>query len=89
MAKSHQIKAGRVVQGRLPLYLDRTVFGARCKQIARVGEAEVQNLVTVLLQGLHFHTGDGVIEPLELIIPGDGSCNVSRDRNVSGGKQQT
>uniref|UniRef100_A0A8C8ABZ5 Uncharacterized protein n=1 Tax=Otus sunia TaxID=257818 RepID=A0A8C8ABZ5_9STRI len=31
-----------------------------------VGEAEVQNLVIVLLQGLHFHTRDGVVEPLEL-----------------------
>uniref|UniRef100_A0A8B9NH53 Uncharacterized protein n=1 Tax=Accipiter nisus TaxID=211598 RepID=A0A8B9NH53_9AVES len=36
-----------------------------------VGEAEVQNLVIVLLQSLHFHTRDGVVEPLELVIPGD------------------
>uniref|UniRef100_A0A663F6K2 Uncharacterized protein n=1 Tax=Aquila chrysaetos chrysaetos TaxID=223781 RepID=A0A663F6K2_AQUCH len=31
-----------------------------------VGEAEVQNLVIVLLQSLHFHARDGVVEPLEL-----------------------
>uniref|UniRef100_A0A8C5X597 Uncharacterized protein n=1 Tax=Malurus cyaneus samueli TaxID=2593467 RepID=A0A8C5X597_9PASS len=36
-----------------------------------VGEAEVQNLVIVLLQGLHLHTRDSVVEPLELIIPGN------------------
>lgn len=52
-----------------------------------MGEAEVQNLVIVLLQGLHFHTGDGVVEPLELIIPGDSSCSAStQDRSLSGGK---
>ena len=80
------------MQGRLPLYLDGTVFGARCKQTARVGEAEVQNLVIVLLQGLHFHARDGVIEPLELVIPGDGSCNTRAgtwDRNVSKRREAT
>uniref|UniRef100_A0A493TPK4 Uncharacterized protein n=1 Tax=Anas platyrhynchos platyrhynchos TaxID=8840 RepID=A0A493TPK4_ANAPP len=55
----------------LPPYLNSTVFGARGKQTARVGEAEVQNLVIVLLQSLHFNARDGVVEPLELIIPGD------------------
>uniref|UniRef100_A0A8U8CAI5 Uncharacterized protein n=1 Tax=Geospiza parvula TaxID=87175 RepID=A0A8U8CAI5_GEOPR len=34
-----------------------------------VGEAQVQNLVIMLLQGLHLHTRDGVVEPLELIEP--------------------
>uniref|UniRef100_A0A8B9IYQ4 Secreted protein n=1 Tax=Amazona collaria TaxID=241587 RepID=A0A8B9IYQ4_9PSIT len=29
-----------------------------------MGKAEVQNLVIVLLQGLHFHTGDGIIDPV-------------------------
>lgn len=48
----------------------------------------MQDLVVVLLQGLHFHAGDGVVEPLELVIPGDGSWNTrvgTRDKNVSGG----
>lgn len=68
----------------LPLYLHGTVFGTGCKQTARVGEAEVQDLVVVFLQGLHFHAGDGVVEPLELVIPGDGSWNTSGDtRRVS------
>jgi len=62
----------------LPPYLNSTVFGARCKQTARVREAEVQHLVIVLLQGLHFNARDGVVEPLELIIPGDSSWNTSK-----------
>uniref|UniRef100_A0A8C4P3N9 Uncharacterized protein n=1 Tax=Dromaius novaehollandiae TaxID=8790 RepID=A0A8C4P3N9_DRONO len=37
-----------------------------------VGETEVQNLVIVLLQRLHFNAWDGVVEPLELVIPGHG-----------------
>uniref|UniRef100_A0A803WD90 Uncharacterized protein n=1 Tax=Ficedula albicollis TaxID=59894 RepID=A0A803WD90_FICAL len=36
-----------------------------------VGEAQVQDLVIVLLQGLHLHARDGVIQPLELIVPRD------------------
>uniref|UniRef100_A0A674GL72 Uncharacterized protein n=1 Tax=Taeniopygia guttata TaxID=59729 RepID=A0A674GL72_TAEGU len=32
-----------------------------------VGKAQVQNLVIMLLQGLHLHARDGVVEPLELI----------------------
>uniref|UniRef100_A0A8C3V726 Complement C8 gamma chain n=1 Tax=Catharus ustulatus TaxID=91951 RepID=A0A8C3V726_CATUS len=36
-----------------------------------VGEAQVQNLVIMFLQGLHLHTRDGVVESLELIVPGD------------------
>jgi len=43
-----------------------------------VREAEVQHLVIVLLQGLHFNARDGVVEPLELIIPGDSSWNTSK-----------
>lgn len=67
------------VQGMLPPYLNSTVFGARGKETARVGEAEVQNLVIVLLQSLHFNARDGVVEPLELVIPGDGSWKRSRN----------
>uniref|UniRef100_A0A8C0ZJX2 Uncharacterized protein n=1 Tax=Cyanistes caeruleus TaxID=156563 RepID=A0A8C0ZJX2_CYACU len=40
-----------------------------------VGKAQVQNLVIVLLQSLHFHARDGVVEPLELIVPGDSTCS--------------
>uniref|UniRef100_A0A8C6JTP8 Uncharacterized protein n=1 Tax=Melopsittacus undulatus TaxID=13146 RepID=A0A8C6JTP8_MELUD len=29
-----------------------------------MGKAEVQNLVIVLLQGLHFHTGDSIVDPV-------------------------
>uniref|UniRef100_A0A8C8UMC9 Uncharacterized protein n=1 Tax=Peromyscus maniculatus bairdii TaxID=230844 RepID=A0A8C8UMC9_PERMB len=39
-----------------------------------VGKAEVQDLVGVLLQCLHLHTGYHVIEPSELLIPGRGRC---------------
>uniref|UniRef100_A0A2K5CZ81 Uncharacterized protein n=1 Tax=Aotus nancymaae TaxID=37293 RepID=A0A2K5CZ81_AOTNA len=35
-----------------------------------VGEAEVQDLVRVLPQRLHLHTGHRVIQPLELLQPG-------------------
>lgn len=72
------------MQGQLPLYLDSAVLGARGKQTARVGEAEVQNLVIVLLQGLHLHAGDGVVEPLELVVPGDGSCNTGAGAGAGG-----
>uniref|UniRef100_A0A2K6TQ87 Uncharacterized protein n=1 Tax=Saimiri boliviensis boliviensis TaxID=39432 RepID=A0A2K6TQ87_SAIBB len=39
-----------------------------------VGEAEVQDLVRVLTQRLHLHTGHRVIQPLELLQPGLGRC---------------
>uniref|UniRef100_A0A2K5Q359 Uncharacterized protein n=1 Tax=Cebus imitator TaxID=2715852 RepID=A0A2K5Q359_CEBIM len=35
-----------------------------------MGQAEVQDLVCVLPQRLHLHTGHGVIQPLELLQPG-------------------
>lgn len=38
----------------------------------------MQNLVIVLLQGLHLHTRDGVVEPLELIVPGDSTCSTEQ-----------
>uniref|UniRef100_A0A3Q2U0Z2 Uncharacterized protein n=1 Tax=Fundulus heteroclitus TaxID=8078 RepID=A0A3Q2U0Z2_FUNHE len=34
-----------------------------------VGESQVENLVAVLPQGLNFHTGDAVIQTLELPVP--------------------
>lgn len=74
----YKTKTESSVQGTPLPYLNCTVFGAGCKQTAGVREAEVQNLVVVLLQGLHFNARDGVVEPLELIVPGDGSWNTSR-----------
>lgn len=55
-------------------HLHRAVLGAGGKLVPRVGEAEVQDLVSVLLQCLHLHTGYHVIEPPELLIPGCGRC---------------
>lgn len=42
----------------------------------------MQNLVVMLLQGLHLHTGDGVVEPLELIIPGDSTCSTEQGQGT-------
>uniref|UniRef100_A0A8C6Z2D0 Uncharacterized protein n=1 Tax=Nothoprocta perdicaria TaxID=30464 RepID=A0A8C6Z2D0_NOTPE len=49
-----------------------------------VGEAEVQNLVAVLLQSLHFHAGDGVVEPLELVVPGNARARTWVPRHLAG-----
>ena len=65
-------------------YLDGRVFGTRSKQVAAVGEAEVEDLIGVLLQGLDFDTRDGVVQALELGGPGNGSClGRERERNVT------
>lgn len=55
-------------------HLHRAVLGAGSKLVARVGEAKVQDLVSVLLERLHLHAGHCVIQPLELLIPGCGRC---------------
>lgn len=49
-----------------------------------MGEAEVQDLVIVLLQGLHLHARDGVVEPLELLVPGDSPCSTEQGQGHEG-----
>ena len=55
-------------------HLHGAVLGAGSKLVARVGEAEVQDLVGVLLESLHLHAGHCVIEPPKLLVPGGGRC---------------
>uniref|UniRef100_A0A286ZWV7 Uncharacterized protein n=1 Tax=Sus scrofa TaxID=9823 RepID=A0A286ZWV7_PIG len=57
-------------------HLHGAVLGAGGKLIARVGEAEVQDLVRVLGERLHLHAGHPVIEPPELLVPGRGRSQV-------------
>lgn len=38
----------------------------------------MQNLVIMLLQGLHLYARDCVVESLELIIPGDSTCSTEQ-----------
>ena len=51
---------------------------------ARVGEAEVQDLVGVLPERLHLHTGHRVIEAAELLEPRRGRCGGAGHAGAAG-----
>lgn len=55
-------------------HLNCAVFGAGGEEMSTMREGQVQNLVVVLLQSLYLHTGDAVVESLELSVPRHGRC---------------
>lgn len=55
-------------------YLNGTVFRAGREAMSTVREGQMQDLIMMLLQSLNLHTGNAVIQPLELPVPRHSRC---------------